>query len=192
MSDWTSVIVSLNSRNYATWKIQCRMALIRDGFWLNVNGIEIAPGGTAEAARKFASRRDKSPHCHCTLSRPIIAVFTWQSTSPKSSLDQASKTISKKDMGKQAATEEKTLFIKLKKGGGSLSEHIKNMTEFFGELSEIGDAVNEEDRVVHILTSLPEYFNVLVTALEAQSEYVPKWKDSSMKRPSSNKKVKNQ
>ena len=48
------------------------------------------------------------------------------------------------------------------------------MPEIFGDLSVIDDAVNEEDRVVHILASLPESFNMLV-ALNAQSENVPKW-----------------
>ncbi len=61
------------------------------------------------------------------------------------------------------------------KEGGSVNEHIKMMTEIFEALAVIGDAVSEEDRVVHLLASLPESFNVLVTALEAQSENVPKW-----------------
>ncbi len=47
------------------------------------------------------------------------------------------------------------------------------MTEIFEALAVIGDAVSEEDRVVHLLASLSESFNVLVTALEAQSENVP-------------------
>ena len=35
--------------------------------------------------------------------------------------------------------------------------------------------MSEEDRVVHLLASLPESYNVLVTALGAQSENVPRW-----------------
>ncbi len=38
------------------------------------------------------------------------------------------------------------------------------MTEIFEALAVIGDVVSEEDRVVHLLASLPESFNVLVTA----------------------------
>ena len=49
------------------------------------------------------------------------------------------------------------------------------MSEIFESLAVIGDAVSEEDRVVHLLASLPELYNVLVTALEAQSENIPKW-----------------
>ena len=59
------------------------------------------------------------------------------------------------------------------KEGGSVQEHIKAMTETFNELSVIGDPITEEDRVVHLLASLPDPYNVLVTALEANAD-VPK------------------
>lgn len=49
------------------------------------------------------------------------------------------------------------------------------MTEIFEALAVIGDAVTEEDRVVHLLASLPDSYDMLVTALEAQSENVPRW-----------------
>ena len=75
---------------------------------------------------------------------------------------------------KQVATTEKALCIKAE-GGESVNEHIKAMSEIFEALAAIGDAVTEEDRVVHLLASLPDSYNVLVTALEAQSENVPKW-----------------
>ena len=60
------------------------------------------------------------------------------------------------------------------KEGGSVQEHVKSMTEIFDALSVIDDPVSEEDRVVHLLASLPESFNVLVTALEANPD-VSKW-----------------
>ncbi len=48
------------------------------------------------------------------------------------------------------------------------------MTEIFESLTVIGDAISDEDRVVHLLAaSLPESFDMLVTALEANSENVP-------------------
>ena len=50
---------------------------------------------------------------------------------------------------------------------------VKEMTELFDLLSVAAETVSEEDRVVHLLGSLPESYNVLVTALEANEE-VPK------------------
>ncbi len=56
---------------------------------------------------------------------------------------------------------------------GSMREYIKSMTETFDELSAIGDATSEEDKVVYLLTGLPESYDVLVTALESGSDTVP-------------------
>ena len=39
----TVAVVPLNSTNYSTWKIQCKMALIKEGLWCIVNGTEVAP-----------------------------------------------------------------------------------------------------------------------------------------------------
>ena len=47
------------------------------------------------------------------------------------------------------------------------------MTKIFNGLSVIGDPISEEDHVVHLLASLPDSYNMLVTALEANVE-VPK------------------
>lgn len=53
--------------------------------------------------------------------------------------------------------------------GESVQEHIKTMSEVFSELSIVGDAITDEDSVVYLLASLPESFNTLITALEANS-----------------------
>ena len=55
-------VVPLNSSNYATWKIQCRMTLIKKGLWNIVNGTEVGPGEDAsvETRTKFATRRDRA------------------------------------------------------------------------------------------------------------------------------------
>ena len=47
------------------------------------------------------------------------------------------------------------------------------MTELFNELTVVGDNISDEDRIVDLLASLPESFDMLVTALEANND-VPK------------------
>ena len=66
----------------------------------------------------------------------------------------------------------KALLVAFKKGE-SVQNHVKVMIEIFKSLAMIGDPVLEEDHVVHLLASLPESFNLLVTGVEANSE-VPK------------------
>ena len=51
-----------------------------------------------------------------------------------------------------------------------MQEHLKFMTEICDELSVIGEPIRDEDRVVYLLASLPESYNVLVTALEASTK----------------------
>ena len=65
----------------------------------------------------------------------------------------------------------KAVFSQVEKGE-SVQDHICILTKISDELAVIGGPV-EEDRVVHLLASLPESYSVLVTALEASSE-VPK------------------
>jgi len=52
----TVVVVPSNSLNYSTWKIQCKMALIKDSLWRIVNGTETAPTEGAEQQAKFLTR----------------------------------------------------------------------------------------------------------------------------------------
>ena len=54
--------------NYATWRVQCQMALIHDGLWGIVNKTEHAPEESADRKAKFAARRD------CTLATFVLTV----------------------------------------------------------------------------------------------------------------------
>ena len=55
----TVAIVPLNGKNFPTWKVQCRMALMRDGLWSIVSGAE-ASSTEREAERKCLMRRDRA------------------------------------------------------------------------------------------------------------------------------------
>ena len=59
MSEMRTVsIVPLNGTNYPTWKLQCRMALTKDGVWGIGSGNEAAPDPEREAEKhaNFFSR----------------------------------------------------------------------------------------------------------------------------------------
>ena len=47
---------------------------------------------------------------------------------------------------------------------------MKEITETFNELSVVGNNIDDEDRVVYLLASLPESYEMLVTALEANTD----------------------
>ena len=57
----TITVVPLHGANYRTWKVQCRMALTREGLWNTVNGSEHAPDPSqADGHAKFLARRDRA------------------------------------------------------------------------------------------------------------------------------------
>ena len=52
-------VIPLNGSNYPTWKVQCWMALMKDGLWNILSGSEYPPNETeAEKYAKFVARRD--------------------------------------------------------------------------------------------------------------------------------------
>ena len=61
----TSVIVPLTGANYPTWKVQYRMALVRDGLWGIVSGTEDAPVEGDDYRSKFLARRDLRTGYYC-------------------------------------------------------------------------------------------------------------------------------
>ena len=51
-------IVPLKGSNYPTWKVQCRMVLMKEGLWSIVNGTELSPGdGDEEKLAKFRTEQ---------------------------------------------------------------------------------------------------------------------------------------
>ena len=57
----TATLVPLNNSNYPTWKVQCRMALMKEGLWGIVNGTETPPDvSQADKYAKFMARRDRA------------------------------------------------------------------------------------------------------------------------------------
>ena len=83
----TSVIVPLNGSNYPTWKVQCRMALVRDGLWSIVAGTETLPGEGGDRGSKFIARRDRAlativlavdPSLLYLIGDPEDPVIVWQ------------------------------------------------------------------------------------------------------------------
>ena len=169
----TVAVIPLNGSNFPTWKVQCRMALMKDGLWSIVSGSERSPDAShADRYAKFAARRDRAlaiivlsvtPSLLYLIGDPQDPIIVWQKLA-----DQ----FQKKTWANKLELRRKLYSLRLK-GGDCVQDHIKTMTEVFDALSVVGDPVSEEDRVVHLLASLPESYNMLVTALEANAE-VPK------------------
>ena len=175
MAEIKTVIVLLNGRNYPTWKVQCRIALMKESLWGIISGTEETPGeDNVDTRRKFMARRDCAITIIMLAVEPSLLYLLGDPEDLKAVWKKLEEQFQPMTWSNKLQLRCKLYALKLKEGG-SINEHIKTMSEIFEGLAVIGDAVSEEDRVVHLLASLPESYNVLVTALEAQSENIPKW-----------------
>ena len=169
--EWkTATIVPLNGSNYVTWKVQCRMALIKDGLWSIVSDEETFPDDEeSEAYAKFMSRRDKALAIIVLSVDPSLLYLLGDPNDPVAVWKKLSDQFQKRTWANKLALRRRLNNLTLN-DGNSLSCHIKEMTEIFNELAVIGAPMDDEDKVVTLLASLPESYNVLVTALEASNE----------------------
>ena len=177
-SDHKSSVIALNGKNYATWKIQCRMSLMKDGLWNIVSGQETQPTGvgvTAAEINKFTVRSDRALAIIVLSVEPTLLYLLGDPNDPGEVWERLAgmaAQFEKKSWANKLELRRKLYNLRLKEGS-SVQNHIKSMTEIFNSLSVIGDNISDEDKVVHLLASLPDSFNMLVTALEANCE-VPK------------------
>ena len=166
-------MVPLKGSNYPTWKVQCRMALMRHGLWGIVDGSETAPPQTeVEKHAKYVSKKNKALAIIVLSVEPTLLYLLGDPQDPVIVWNKLADQFQKKTWANKLALRRKLYSLRLTETQ-SVQHHIKAMTELFEELSIVGDPIKEEDRVVHLLASLPASYDVLVTALEANEE-VPK------------------
>ena len=160
-------IVPLTVKNYPTWKVQCRLALMKEGLWSIVNETETAPATEGEARRKFMHRRDQAfAIIGLSVDPSLLYLFGDDPDDPVAVWKTLKQQFQKKTWANKLELRRKLYSLRLREGE-SVHAHIKSMTELFQELAVIDAALSEEDKVVHLLASLPKSYDMLVTALEA-------------------------
>lgn len=165
-----NMISPLKGDNYPTWKIQCQMALMKDGLWGIVNGTETRPSpAEADKVAKFINKWDKALAIIVLSIHPPLLYLVGEPTSPIEVWQKLADQFQKKTWANKLHLRKKLYSLRLKESG-SVQDHIRTMTETFNALSVIGDTITDEDRVVHLLASLPDSYSMLVTALEACAE----------------------
>ena len=172
-SKTTVTIVPLSGKNYPTWKVQCRMALMRENLWSIVDGTELPPATSeTEKYQKYVARKNRALAMIVLSVDPALLYLIGDPEDPVTVWKKLADQFQKKTWATKLELRRKLHSLRLK-DGDSVQEHVKAMIEVFDGLSVAGDPVSDEDRTVHLLASLPESYNMLVTALEANPE-VPK------------------
>ena len=169
-----TLVIALNGEDYPTWKLQCKMALVREGLWGIVAGTEECPNRDTEAEKhaKYISRKDRALATIVLVIEPSLLYLLGDPQDPAVVWETLSNQFQKRTWANKLRLRKKLFTMRLKEGK-SMKEHIKQMTEVFSELAALDEPVSDEDKVVYILASLPDSYDVLVTALESGSENIP-------------------
>lgn len=145
-------VVPLNSSNYATWKVQCRMALVKEGLWNIVNGTEDEPMGDDGQIAKFQTRKDRALATIVLAIEPSLLYLLEDPQDPTVVWQKLEDHFQKKTWANKLSLRRRLYSLKLCEGD-PMQDHVKRMTEIFGELAVVGDEISDEDRVVHLLAS---------------------------------------
>ena len=137
----------LNGSNYATWKVQCKMALIKEGLWNIVNRTElISNDATREQKEKFSLRRDKALAMIVLSVEPKwLYILGSDPTDPTEVWHKLADQFQRKSWANKLSLRRKLYSLKLNEGQ-SVQSHIKAITEIFDELSIIGDPLDDEKK----------------------------------------------
>ena len=170
----TVSVIPLNGTNYPSWKVQCRMVLVRESLWGIVAGTEQPPDPATEAANyaKYVSRKDRALATIVLAVHPSLLYLLGDPVDPAAVWKKLSGQFQKKTWANKLSLRKRLFTMKLS-DSGSMREYVKKMTEIFDELAVIAEPISDEDKVVYLLAGLPESYDVLVTALESGSDTVP-------------------
>ena len=131
-----SNLVPLKENNYATWKIQCRMALMREGVWPIVNREEVMPEldmerrrESEEARRKFKIRYEKALTTIVLSVSPSLLYLLGDPEDPVRVWETLEKQFQKRTWANKLTLKRKLSSMKLKENQ-PVSEHVKAMQGF--------------------------------------------------------------
>ena len=82
-----------------TWKVQCRMALMKDGLWNIVNGTENIPAGDGERRTKFLARRDRALATIVLSVEPSLLYLIGDPEDPHCCLEEARRSLPEENLG---------------------------------------------------------------------------------------------
>ena len=146
---------------------------MKDGLWSLADGTEVVPPqAEVEKYAKYVTKRNIALAVVVLSTESSLLYLIGDPQDPVIVWDKLAAQFQKKTWTKKLALRRKLYSLRLTENQ-FVQQDIKEMTEVFEELSIVGDPIKEDDRVFHLMASLPPSFYVLVTALEA-NEDVPR------------------
>ena len=128
----TVAVTPLNGSNYATWRVQCKMALMKEGLWGIVAGTEAE--SEAAAHSKYVGIRDRALAIVVLSVDPTLLYLIGEPTDPKVVWTKLADQYQRKTWANKLELRRKLHSMRMKEGD-SVQGHVRQMTEVFNPLS---------------------------------------------------------
>lgn len=169
-------IEKLNNTNYSKWKFKMRMILIKEQVWYAVDGSQ-PKGELLSSVPVEWLRADQLAKSLISLSVDDNQLYLIAHTVTSKEAWNALREFHEVATNfKRMRTIRILMDIKMA-GNKTMEEHIAELSEYLLKLSDMDVIGFDHDavRVTLLLTSLPESYNALVTALEMRPENELSW-----------------
>ena len=134
-------IVPLDGKNYVTWKLQCKMALMSQNLWCIVKGTEVAPIGdeaTPTNIQKYQLRVDKALSIIMISISPSLLYLVGDPENPVTVWGKLESHFQRSSWVNQFVLRKKLYNLKLS-SDGKLEDHLRVLIELFDNLNAVGD-----------------------------------------------------
>ena len=168
--DLSFKIEKLNADNYHSWKFNMKMYLIGKDLWEIVTGAEVMDDDLSDAEkRKFKKRENQALAIICLGISTNLQIYVRSSETAQAAWENLEKHFQQKTLSKKIFYRRKLYSARMEKGQ-NMTEHINYIKTLSEHLEAIDDRIAEKDLVILLISSLPEEYNYLITALETIAE----------------------
>eukprot|EP00794_Sanderia_malayensis_P016556 gene16556-biopygen13988 len=160
----------LTGDNYHTWKFQMKMQLIGKNLWEIVTGDEVLGAqATALEQQKHKRRENQALASICLSVSTENQIYVRSAVTAKDAWNSLEQRFEKKSLAHKIFYRRKLYAAKMEKGTAMINHvnHIKTLAE---HLDAVGDPIVEKDLVIILISSLPDEYAYLITALETIAE----------------------
>lgn len=156
----------LNGSNYDNWSFRMKLLLVKEGSWTAVKDKKPEPETTA-----WKSKDDQALATIGLAVEDNQLVHIRKAKSAAEAWENLEKFHVKKTLTTKVSVMRKICRLRLEKNG-DMEAHISTLTELFEKLNDLQpkNVLDDQWLVSILLSSLPEEYETLVTALEARPE----------------------
>ena len=167
MADMPKVsITKLNNDNYQIWKYKMELLLIREELWTVIN---TPKPEEAQQAQIWQKKDDKARATLGLFVEDAQIIHVRKKTTAKEVWDSLKNYHEKSTLTSKIYLLRQICELKLSEGG-DMEDHIVKMENLVDNLTALGEELKDHLVVAMLLSSLPESYGILITALESRPE----------------------